>query len=618
MWFSGCASLKTTSFSLLTFFVTNITLWVVPIVIFNYLCTDYAAMRTTNEHLNNNIINLKPDFQMKKLQMLFAATILLTSTVFAAGHIKSDASVAIIPYPSKVEMTEGVFKLTPATKIALHFDDEKLPLATNFLNSVAEDVFGSKLAIVKADKPIKKNAINVTLNKSLHEEGYTLEVTPSVINISASTAHGVFYAFQSLRQMLPVEALTAEGVKSVAIAAAKIEDAPHFPYRGIMFDVCRHFFTVDEVKTVIDMAAMHKLNRLHWHLTEDQGWRIEIKKYPLLTEIGSKRADSQVVGTHRVHGEQYEGKPYGPYFYTQDEIRDVVKYAADRFITIIPEIDMPGHMVAALASYPHLGCVGKGYKVRELWGISKEVMCIGKDTTFEFIEGVLEEVVSLFPSEYIHIGGDEAPRDAWKACPACQARMKAEELNSEAELQSYFTQRVENFLKKHGRRIIGWDEILEGGVSPTTTVMSWRGSKGGIKAAKAGNQVIMSPHTHCYLDYPQGADRTKEPPFGERRPEKPHYLPLEQVYRINPYDQLTEEEQKYIIGVQGNLWTEHVNTFDLAMYMFLPRTSAIAEAGWSHTNKSFKRYITNLNRLVSFYDAYGYNYAKSYWRELGK
>ena len=552
---------------------------------------------------------------MKHILSLLMAAAMVTA-ISCSRHIPSNGNIAIIPEPSKVEVCEGSFNLSPETVIAIHFQDEQLPLATDFFNEVAQKAFGKTLAVVCGkENAVTENVINIRQNPSLPAEGYTLEVSPVTIEISAASAHGVFYAFQSLRQMMAPEALTEEHVGSVGIQAAKIEDAPHFPHRGVLFDVCRHFFTVDEVKTVIDMLAMHKMNVLHWHITEDQGWRIEIKKYPKLTEIGSVRADSQVAGTHRVHGEQYEGKPYGPFFYTQDEIRDVVKYAADRFITVIPEIDMPGHMVAALSSYPHLGCVGEGYKVRELWGISTEVMCIGKESTFEFVEGVLSEVLELFPSEYIHIGGDECPRDAWKVCPACQARMKKERLKTEAQLQTYFNHRIEAFLQKHGRKMIGWDEVLEGGVSPTTTVMSWRGTKGGIAAAKAGNQVIMTPTTHCYLDYPQGADTTQEPAFGERRPEKPHYLPLTKVYSIDPYDQLTEDEQKFIIGMQGNLWTEHVATFDHAMYMFLPRTSAIAEASWSHNNKDFERYTKNLNNLVKFYEAYGYNYAKSFWRE---
>ena len=553
---------------------------------------------------------------MKRIFSLLTAALMVT-TISCSRHIPTNGTITIIPQPSKVEVCEGSFNLTPETAIVLHFEDEQLVNATNFFNGVAEDVFGQALAVVCAEGAAQENVINVRQNPSIAAEGYTLEVSPAAIDITASTAQGVFYAFQSLRQMMAAEALTEERVGSVGIVAAKIEDAPHFPYRGVLFDVCRHFFTVDEVKTVIDAAAMHKMNRLHWHITEDQGWRIEIKKYPKLTEIGSVREDSQVAGTHRVHGLQLEGKPYGPYFYTQDEIREVVAYAAERFITVVPEIDMPGHMVAALASYPHLGCLGEeaDYKVWTRWGISDDVLCIGKESTFEFIEGVLAEVLELFPSEYIHIGGDECPRVRWTECPHCKKRMKKERLQNEAQLQTYFNHRVEAFLQKHGRKMIGWDEILEGGVSPTTTVMSWRGTKGGIAAAKAGNQVIMTPTTHCYLDYPQGADTTQEPAFGERRPEKPHYLPLTKVYSIDPYDQLTEDEQQFIIGVQGNLWTEHVPTFDHAMYMFLPRMSAIAESGWSHGNKDFERYAESLNNLVKFYDAYGYNYAKSFWRE---
>ena len=412
--------------------------------------------------------------------------------------------------------------------------------------------------------------------------------------------------------------LKSGNAKSVEIPAVAIEDKPHFWYRGVMFDICRHFFTVDQVKEVIDMAAMHKMNRLHWHLTEDQGWRIEIKKYPKLTEIGSVREDSQVPGTHYQVNCKMEGKPYGPYFYTQDQIREVVKYAADRFITVVPEIEIPGHSVAALAAYPELGCTGEQYKVRTIWGISEEVACPGKESTFKFWEDVLSEVLDLFPSEYIHIGGDECPRVAWEKCPACQARIKAEGLQNEDELQTYVNHRIEKFLNDHGRKMIGWDEILKGGVSPTTTVMSWRGSKGGIAAAKAGNTVIMTPNTHCYLDYPQGKDKTIEPPFGERRPDRPHYLPLEKVYALDPYDQLTEDEQKYVIGVQGNLWTEHIATFDHVQYMLLPRMVAIAEVGWNYEGKDFDRFATNMKRMLKLYDAYGYKYAVSYWRENGK
>lgn len=544
-------------------------------------------------------------------------TMLLAAALATAAHgaAKREVTATVIPQPVKMSVEKGHFTLTPATPVVLGFDDGKMVFATDFLNSVVEPMFGSKLEIVKGDS--RTGAINIVRNKLLSEESYILNVGRKGIDIEASTAHGVFYAFQTLRQLMPICDKAGTPLKNADIAAVEIEDTPHFPHRGVLFDVCRHFFTVDEVKTVIDIAAMHKMNRLHWHLTDDQGWRIEIKKYPRLTEIGSVREDSQVVGTHHSVNLKMEGKPYGPYFFTQDQVREVIDYAAKRFITVIPEIEMPGHAVAALTAYPELGCVGKDYKVRTIWGISEEVSCPGKDTTFEFWENVLSEVIALFPSEYIHIGGDECPRTEWKKCPACQARIKAEGLKNEAELQTYFNHRIEKFLSQHGRKMIGWDELLEGGVSPTTTIMSWRGSKGGIAAAKAGNTVIMTPNTHCYLDYTQGKDRSKEPPFGERRPERPHYLPLEKVYALDPYDKLTPEEHKYIIGVQGNLWTEHINTFKLAQYMLLPRLAAIAEVGWNYEGKDFNRFTENILRMLELYKACGYEYATSYWREKG-
>lgn len=545
-------------------------------------------------------------------------SLLFTALIATAAHgaTNEEPAVTVIPQPVKMTVEKGHFNLKPSTAVILGFEDEKMECATDFLNEVAEPIFGTKLKV--ATGKTKKGAINITRDESLGEEAYRLEVGNKGINIEASTSHGVFYAFQTLRQLIPVEMLKSGNAKSVEIPAVAIEDKPHFWYRGVMFDICRHFFTVDQVKEVIDMAAMHKMNRLHWHLTEDQGWRIEIKKYPKLTEIGSVREDSQVPGTHHQVNCKMEGKPYGPYFYTQDQIREVVKYAADRFITVVPEIEIPGHSVAALAAYPELGCTGEQYKVRTIWGISEEVACPGKESTFKFWEDVLSEVLDLFPSEYIHIGGDECPRVAWEKCPACQARIKAEGLQNEDELQTYVNHRIEKFLNDHGRKMIGWDEILKGGVSPTTTVMSWRGSKGGIAAAKAGNTVIMTPNTHCYLDYPQGKDKTIEPPFGERRPDRPHYLPLEKVYALDPYDQLTEDEQKYVIGVQGNLWTEHIATFDHVQYMLLPRMVAIAEVGWNYEGKDFDRFTTNMKRMLKLYDAYGYKYAVSYWRENGK
>ncbi|MBR2351430.1 MAG: beta-N-acetylhexosaminidase [Alistipes sp.] len=548
---------------------------------------------------------------MKQMSIFLAAMALM---VGCSRHVESMGSVSVIPCPAKVELAQGVFTLAPSTVVALHFEDAGLPAAVALINRVLEPIFGRALAIVGSDEAPMENVINIFRSAEIADEGYTLDITPSAIDIAAADAHGVFYALQTLRQMLPVEALKGR-VGSVDIPAAKIEDAPHFQYRGLLLDVGRYFFDVDEVKSMIDIAAMHKMNYFHWHLTEDQGWRIEIKKYPRLTEVGSRRDDSMEIGVHYARGAKLKGEPYGPFFYTQEQIREVVRYAEERFVTIIPEIDLPGHMVAALASYPHLGCVGEGYKVRVSWGISEDVMCVGKESTFEFIEDVLTEVLDLFPSEYIHIGGDECPRVAWTKCPHCQARMKAEGLTSEAQLQTYCNHRVEAFLQKHGRKMIGWDEILEGGVSPTTTVMSWTGVEGGIAAAKAGNPVVMTPRNYFYINRPQSRHLEKEPPFGQPKNKAPRYLTLDSIYKYNPYDRLTADEQRNIKGVEACLWTEQIDTYDYLEYLTLPRLSAVSEVAWSLNHRDWNRYISDLEHLRKLYDYHGYNYATSYWRD---
>ena len=387
------------------------------------------------------------------------------------------------------------------------------------------------------------------------------------------------------------------------LPCASIEDYPRYRYRGLHLDVCRHFFSVRFIKHYLDWMASCKLNTFHWHLTDDQGWRIEIKRYPRLTEIGGYRTETQIGGFHE-NPITYEQGRYGGY-YTQEQIREIVAYAAERHITVIPEIEMPGHAVAALAAYPELAC-GHGPKSFETsgrWGVLDDVFCPGKEPTFKFLEGVLDEVLELFPSEFIHIGGDECPRVRWKECPDCQARMAAEGLKDEGGLQTYLTHRIGRYLKAKGRRLIGWDEILEGGVSPTATVMSWRGSKGGIAAAKAGNHVIMAPNVHCYLDYYQTKTPTKEPmAIGG-------YVPMRKVYELDPYDQLTPGERTYILGVQGNLWTEYIATFPHLKHMLLPRLAAIAEVGWSYDRKDFDDFKHRMNSLRKCYDAAGLNYA---------
>ena len=428
------------------------------------------------------------------------------------------------------------------------------------------------------------------------------------IEVRASQFPGFLYALQSLEQLLPAAVYGTEPAPDAAweVPCVKIADAPRFAYRGMHLDVARHFFSVDEVKRYIDVMAIHKLNTLHWHLTDDQGWRIEIKRYPELTAVGSIRKATVV----RKEWGTYDGTPYGG-FYTQDEIRDVVKYAADRGVTVIPEIDLPGHMLAALTAYPELGCTGGPYEVWGRWGVADDVLCPGREKTFEFLEGVLTEVMELFPSEYIHIGGDECPKVRWEKCPRCQAKIRQLGLKDDGEhtaehyLQSYVTDRIGKFLAQHGRRIIGWDEILEGRAPSDAVVMSWRGSEGGIAAAKLGHDVIMTPNSHFYFDYYQSLDTDAEP-FGIGG-----YIPMEQVYSYDPaFPELTPEQQKHILGVQANLWTEYVLSDEHLEYMLLPRLAALSEVQWClPETKDWNRFIGSF-RMDEIYSQMGYEFAK--------
>ena len=533
---------------------------------------------------------------MKKLLFFCGVAAVLCSS--CGKRIARVESVDIVPQPVSVVASDGAFDLTKNTKICLLSDDSTLNYSVRLFNGLLDKSFGKPLPVIKSTQP-EAGAINVRLG-GLQPEEYTLNIRPDGVDITGGSPAGVFYAFQTLRQLLPVAVARGEKAGVIELPVAEIADKPHFAHRGGMLDVCRHFFTADDVKTFIDILAMHKLNRFHWHLTDDQGWRIEIKQYPKLTEVGAFRDRCNLQAEADA---PKDSVPYGG-FYTQDEIRDIVQYAAKRFITVIPEIEMPGHASAALASYPYLGCKGEGYVVPSTWGVKADVYCAGNDSTFRFIEGVLSEVVELFPSEYIHIGGDECPKINWQQCPACQQRIKTEKLKNENELQSYFMQRAEKFLAGKGRKIVGWDEILEGGISETATVMSWRGSAGGIEAAKKGNHVIMAPNSHCYLDYYQ-TDKTETEPKSIGG-----HLPIEKVYSLDPYEGLNADEQQYILGVQGNLWTEFISEFDHAEYMLLPRLAALAEVGWSYDNKDFDSFKKRETSLARLYDAYGSKYAK--------
>lgn len=488
-------------------------------------------------------------------------------------------------------------------------DSASQEVVRNF-SALLNNVAGLKTECIVDEEKSDKNIAFFDLDTSIADEGYSLDIDPSKIIIKASSAAGFYYAVQSLKQLLPIAVYgdkESVSVEKWEVPCAHIDDAPRFSYRGMHLDVARHFFSVDEVKRYIDLLAMHKLNVFHWHLTDDQGWRIEIKKYPKLTEIGSIRKYTMV----EKNFDQYDNTPYGGY-YTQDQIRDIVNYAKERFITIIPEVDLPGHMVAALASYPSLGCTGGPYEVQGVWGVHPDVLCAGKEETYEFVTDVLSEVIELFPSRYIHIGGDECPKDRWKKCPLCQARIRKlglktdKEHTAEERLQSYFMTRVEKFLNENNRQIIGWDEILEGGAAPNATVMSWRGTDGGVQAAKLRHNVVMTPNTYLYFDYYQSEDTQTEPlAIGS-------YVPLERVYDFEPVpDTLDNDSKKYILGAQANLWTEYISDFKQVEYMLLPRLDALSEVQWTQPeNKNWVNFLDRLQHNIQVYDLKGYNYGK--------
>ena len=538
---------------------------------------------------------------MKKLLLTLAAGIVLCS---CGSH---DPQIAIVPYPNHLETGRGTYRVTDRPVTCDSRTDERTQRAVVGFAARLATVTGGTNPVTVADE-VPASGIRFVTDDSLPAEGYELNVDGEGIEVRASQFPGFLYALQSLEQLLPAAVYGTEPAPDAAweVPCVKIADAPRFAYRGMHLDVARHFFSVDEVKRYIDVMAIHKLNTLHWHLTDDQGWRIEIKRYPELTAVGSIRKATVV----RKEWGTYDGTPYGG-FYTQDEIRDVVKYAADRGVTVIPEIDLPGHMLAALTAYPELGCTGGPYEVWGRWGVADDVLCPGREKTFEFLEGVLTEVMELFPSEYIHIGGDECPKVRWEKCPRCQAKIRQLGLKDDGEhtaehyLQSYVTDRIGKFLAQHGRRIIGWDEILEGRAPSDAVVMSWRGSEGGIAAAKLGHDVIMTPNSHFYFDYYQSLDTDAEP-FGIGG-----YIPMEQVYSYDPaFPELTPEQQKHILGVQANLWTEYVLSDEHLEYMLLPRLAALSEVQWClPETKDWNRFIGSF-RMDEIYSQMGYEFAK--------
>ena len=516
----------------------------------------------------------------------------------------------IIPKPAKLKPQQGQFVFSSETRIVAPVSDrdvyyavfallERLLLSTGLNIDIADNSNGSI-------KP-GKNMIYCRLVSTItHKEVYNMRIEKDRIEIEAGAPAGIFYAMQTLRQLLPPEINRNTLAKDVtwAVPCAVIEDEPRYPYRGMMLDVCRYFSDVAAVKRYIDQLAFHKINYFHWHLTNDQGWRIEIKKYPKLTETGAWR-NRTLIGDLYVLPHIFNQERYGG-FYTQDQIRDVVAYAKTKFVTVIPEIEMPGHAIAALTAYPELSCTGGPFEVATYWGVFNDVFC-PKERTFEFLENVLAEVMELFPGTYIHIGGDECPKLRWKNCYHCQTKIKELGLKDEHELQSYFIRRIENFVNSKGKRIIGWDEILDGGLAPDATVMSWRGANGGIAAAKQGNDVIMTPSAYCYFDYYQSRDRESEPKaIGG-------YVPMEKVYSFDPTPEtLTADEAKHILGAQANLWREYIASDSYAEYMLFPRLAAMSEVVWTPgKEKNYENYMTRLAGILKHYDAMNINYSRS-------
>ncbi|WP_035479487.1 beta-N-acetylhexosaminidase [Gelidibacter mesophilus] len=534
-------------------------------------------------------------------------------------HQNTTSQYHIIPKPVSLKMQDGQFVIDSNTSISRGTDLEN---EGQYLADMLSHITGKSIDF----NTDTTGNIQLKLDDAIeNKEGYELSVTYDAIIISGKNATGVFYGIQTLRQLMPASIESeSKQITTVSIPAVHIKDHPRFVYRGMHLDVARHFFPVEFIKKYIDLLALHKMNTFHWHLTEDQGWRIEIKKYPKLTEVGSKRYGT-LIGHHPGTGN--DETEYGG-FYTQEEVKDIVKYATERHINVIPEIELPGHGSAAIAAYPHLSCfpdeptivfdnmgskAGKEVQrsgtpkiVQETWGVFDDVFCAGNEETFQFLEDVFAEVIPLFPSEYIHIGGDECPKSNWERCSPCQKRMKDNGLVDEHELQSYFIHRIERFLNANGKKIIGWDEILEGGLAPNATVMSWRGEEGGIAAAKQNHDVIMTPGHSCYFDHYQTADNMSEPlAIGGK-------TTVADVYAYEPYpDELTGEARNYILGAQANVWTEYMKTSDQVEYMILPRMTALSEVVWAPIeNRDWADFRVRLNSLKERYETMGLNYAK--------
>ena len=533
---------------------------------------------------------------MKPFSLLLAALF-----VFAACSQPQPQAFHVIPMPADVTVSDGSFCVKGA---AVHFDEDLDEASMGAVLRFVEAIETATGTQCKWDE----GGMTFRVNPSLAAEQYSINITPKSVTVEASALNGFVYACETLKQMLPAAIYGKEAVKADwVLPCVSILDQPRFAYRGMHLDPCRHFFTIEETKRNLDVMTAYKLNRFHWHLTEDQGWRMEVKAYPKLTEVGAWRNGTVI----KKDWGSNDGIRYGG-FYTQEEMKEIVDYAAKRGIIVIPEIDLPGHMVAALAAYPELGCTGGPYEVWTRWGVAPDILCAGNEKIYTFLETVLTELMDIFPSEYIHIGGDEAFNEEmgipWEHCPKCAAKMRELGIKkgpmAKHYLQNYVTARIQKFLNDHGRKIIGWDEILEGDLAQGATVMSWRGTAGGIKAAAKGFDVVMTPTDYAYFDYYQGQERDKEP-FGIGG-----YLPLEKVYGYEPYNGMVPGSEKHILGVQANLWTEYIPTPEHLEYMLLPRMCALSEIQWCAADKKdYARFDASLDHTFAILDAMGVNYS---------
>ncbi|MBO9155103.1 family 20 glycosylhydrolase [Chitinophaga sp. GCM10012297] len=541
---------------------------------------------------------------IKKLFQLAAGFAIAGLAACSGGGSASTApkvKVSIIPLPARLTETPDSFLIDKQTVLVAASEADKQ--TAGLFNEYFKNISGFAL---KVQDSAARNMIVFSSMPAAEKgmpETYRLKIGKDQVTVEGEDAAGTFYGMQTLIQLLPLQQ-----APSYWIAGVEVFDQPRFSYRGLHLDVGRHFFPVDFIKKYIDLMAMHKMNTFHWHLTEDQGWRIEIKKYPRLQEVASRRKETM---EGHYEDQQYDGKAYGG-FYTQEQIKDVVAYATARHVTVIPEIEMPGHSLAALTAYPHLGCTGGPYEVGTRWGVYDDVYCAGNDTVFTFLQDVLDEVMILFPGKYIHIGGDESPKTRWEKCPKCQARIKAEGLKDEHALQSWFIRRIEKYLNDKGRQIIGWDEILEGGLAPNATVMSWRGTEGGIAAAKQHHDVIMTPGDYVYLDKYQSLGKTEPIAIGG-------FLPVSKVYVYEPVPEtLSPEEARYIKGAQGNVWTEYIKNSEHVEYMVYPRAIALAEVLWSPKDKrNYDNFLERLKTDLPRLERKGVNYAKHVFEVRG-